>query len=294
MKKVLSKEAKIGIVSIISLILLYVGINYLKGINLFKPVNYYKVECTNVMGVTISSPVFIEGFKVGLVRDIEYDYSNSGKIFIGISLADEMKVNTGSYITIINNFLSGGELHLHLNKYVNSYIKSGDIIEGRYEVGMMESVEKNILPHVEIMLPKIDSILTGIQKMIDNPALSNTFDNIERTTFELAASTKQLSRIMDRDLPLILSDFQHITGNFSSISNKLNDLDLNATVNAVNATLDNVEAITRQLNSKDNTFGLLLHDRGLYDNLNSTAENASKLMLDIRQNPKRYVHYSVF
>ena len=82
MKKVFTKEAKIGIVSIISLTLLYIGINYLKGINLFKPANHYIVACTNVKGVTISSPVYVEGFKVGLVRDIIYDYETVNKISI--------------------------------------------------------------------------------------------------------------------------------------------------------------------------------------------------------------------
>ena len=105
MKNVFTKEAKIGLVSIVSLALLYLGINYLKGINLFKPTNHYVVACTNVKGVTVSSPVFVEGFKVGLVREIVYDYDAVDKISIDISLEDHMKINKGSYITIVNSFL---------------------------------------------------------------------------------------------------------------------------------------------------------------------------------------------
>lgn len=108
MKNVFTKEAKIGLVSIVSLALLYLGINYLKGINLFKPTNHYVVACTNVKGVTVSSPVFVEGFKVGLVREIVYDYDAVDKISIDISLEDHMKINKGSYITIVNSFLGGG------------------------------------------------------------------------------------------------------------------------------------------------------------------------------------------
>ena len=130
MKNVFTKEAKIGLVSIVSLALLYLGINYLKGINLFKPTNHYVVACTNVKGVTVSSPVFVEGFKVGLVREIVYDYDAVDKISIDISLEDHMKINKGSYITIVNSFLGGGELHIHLNKYVDDYLKPGDTIEG--------------------------------------------------------------------------------------------------------------------------------------------------------------------
>ena len=93
MKGLFTKEAKIGIVTIISLVLLYIGINYLKGINLFKPVNHYYVVCTNVKGVTISTPVFVEGFKVGLVREIKYDYHTTNKITIEISLDDDMEIS---------------------------------------------------------------------------------------------------------------------------------------------------------------------------------------------------------
>ena len=91
-----------------------------------------------------------------------------------------------------------------------------------------------------------------------------------------------------------MSDLKVITGNFADVSTDLKKLDLATTVNVVNATLDNVEQMTRKLNSKDNSMGLLLNERALYDNLNSTADNASKLLLDLRQNPKRYVHFSVF
>ena len=121
MKSVFTKEAKIGLVTIVSLALLYLGINYLKGINLFQPVNHYYVSFSNVKGVTISSPVFVDGFKVGLVRDIIYDYDTTGKIIVEVSLEDKMRLNKGSYIAVVNTFLSGAELHIHLNTYVDDF-----------------------------------------------------------------------------------------------------------------------------------------------------------------------------
>lgn len=294
MKSLFTKEAKIGLVSIVSLVLLYLGINYLKGINLFKPVNHYMVACSNVKGVTVSSPVFVEGFKVGLVRDIIYDYNAVDKITIEISLEDDMKINKGSYVTIVNSFLGGGELHIHLNKYVSEYMKPGSTIEGRMESDMMQSVQEKILPQVELLLPKIDSILGGLQTLVNHPALAQSLDNIEKTTGSLAQSSRQLNQMLSKDVPGIMGDLKVITGNFSTVSSNLKDLDLSTTINAVNVTLANLEKTTRKLNSKDNSMGLLLNDRSLYDNLNSTADNASKLLLDLRQNPKRYVHFSVF
>ena len=172
MEKKISKEVKIGFVTILSLVLLYIGVNYLKGINLFKPVNYYYVSCVNVKDVNISSPVFVEGFKVGLVRDIEYDYSTVDRIIIEIRLDKGMKVNKGSYVSIESSLLSGAELHIRLNKYVTEYLKPGDMMEGQTKQGMLQSVEDDVLPGIAGLLPKIDSILSGLQALINNTALT--------------------------------------------------------------------------------------------------------------------------
>lgn len=294
MKSILTKEAKIGLVSIISLALLYFGINYLKGINLFKPVNHYFVTFHNVKDVTVSSPVYIDGFKVGLVRSIVYDYENTDKITVEISLDDEMKLTTGSYITIIKTLLSGGELHIHLNKYVKDYLKPGATIEGKMEEDMMQSVQEKVLPGVEALLPKLDSILGGLQVLINHPAITQSLDHIARTTGNLEASTRQLNTMLSKDVPGIMSDLKVITGNFNEVSTSLKGLDLATTVNSINATLANLQLTTDKLNQKDNTLGLLLNDRSLYNNLDSTMINASRLLLDLKQNPKRYVHFSVF
>ncbi len=293
-KKGLSKEAKIGIVTIVSIALLYFGINYLKGINLFKPVNHYFVTFDNVKDVSVSSPVFVEGFKVGLVRSIIYDYNTIGKITVEISLDNDMKVNKDSYVVIVNTFLSGAELHLHLNKYVSEYLKSGDTIEGRQGEDMMASVQNNLLPGVEALLPKIDSILIGLQALVTHPALTQSLNHIEKTTANLEISSRELNQLLRKDVPVIMSDLKVITSNFNQVSEELKGLDIQTTINSVNATLANVKLTTDRLNSKDNSIGLLLNDKSLYDNLNSTMDNASKLLIDFKEHPKRYVSFSLF
>ena len=294
MKSVFTKEAKIGLVTIVSLALLYLGINYLKGINLFQPVNHYYVSFINLKGVTISSPVFVDGFKVGLVRDIIYDYDTTGKIIVEVSLEDKMRLNKGSYMAVVNTFLSGAELHIHLNTYVDDFLKPGSTLEGRMEEDMMQSVQEKILPSVENLLPKIDTILGGLQTLIAHPALAQSLNHIEKTTSNLEVSTRQLNQMLSKDVPGIVNNLKTMTDNFSEVSANLKDLDLATTVNSINATLANLKLTTDKLNSTDNSIGLLLNDKGLYDNLNSTMDNASKLLLDLRENPKRYVHFSVF
>ena len=294
MKTVFTKEAKIGLVSIVSLALLYLGINYLKGVNLFKPVNHYYVAFSNVKGVTVSSPVFVEGFKVGLVREISYDYDTTGKISVLVSLEDKMRINKGSYITVVNSFLGGAELHIHLNTFVDDYFKSGDTIEGRMESDMMTAVQENLLPSIERMMPKLDSILGGLQTLVNHPALTQSLAHVEQTTASLAHSSRLLDQMLAKDVPVIVENLKGITTNFESVSGQLKALDLAGTMQAVDATLANLKLTTDKLNSADNSLGLLLNDRQLYDNLNGTMENASLLLLDLREHPKRYVHFSLF
>ena len=294
MKTVFTKEAKIGLVSIVSLALLYLGINYLKGVNLFKPVNHYYVAFSNVKGVTVSSPVFVEGFKVGLVREISYDYDTTGKISVLVSLEDKMRINKGSYITVVNSFLGGAELHIHLNTFVDDYFHSGDTIEGRMETDMMTSVQENLLPGIEQMMPKLDSLLGGLQTLVNHPALTQSLAHVEQTTASLEHSSRRLDQLLAKDVPVIVENLKGITANFESVSGQLKELDLAGTMRTVNATLANLKLTTDKLNSADNSLGLLLNDRQLYDNLNGTMENASLLLLDLREHPKRYVHFSLF
>ncbi|MCD8042079.1 MAG: MlaD family protein [Tannerellaceae bacterium] len=292
--KFLTKEAKIGIVTIISLVLLYVGINYLKGINLFKPVNHYYVKFDNVKDVTVSSPVFIDGFKVGLVRSITYNYQTTDDITVEVSLDEGMRINVGSYVTIVKSLLSGGELHLQLNKNNPEFYKSGSVLEGRMGDDMLETVQDKILPGVEALLPKVDSILTSLNALLTHPALSQSLTHIERSTANLEQSTRVLNGYLSRDVPVLMDNIKITTDNFADISGQLRDLDLATTVNSINATLDNLTLTTGKLNSADNTLGLLLNDRRLYENLNGTAANASILLQDVKENPKRYVRFSLF
>lgn len=294
MKMKFSKEVTIGIVTIISLVLLYIGVNYLKGINLFRPANHYYVACSNVKDVTISSPVFVEGFKVGLVRSISYDYSTTGKIMVEISLEESMRINKGSYISLEKTLLSGGELHIHLNKYVDEYLKSGDTIEGRSPEDMMISVQEKMLPQIIDLLPKLDSILYSLQLLVSHPALSQSLDHIEKTTASLEVSSRRLNQLLGNDVPVIASNLKTTTDNFAALSEEMKNLNLKGSIQSLNLTIDNLGQTTTKLNAKDNSLGLLLNDTLLYNNLNKTVINASDLLIDLKQNPKRYVRFSLF
>ncbi len=294
MKKYFTREVVIGIIAIFSLFVLYFGINYLKGVNLFKPSNHYYIKFTNVTDLQKTSPIYVEGFKVGVVNNIEYDYDHPGNIVVLVSLDKSMKLQSGSYVELASSLTAGASLHIVLNTYVSSYCQIGDTIEGRLRIGPMDAITKTLLPQVENVIPKIDSILIGLQNIINHPALTQSLVNIERTSANLVVSTNNLNKMMNGDVPVILDNFKTVSSDFTKVSSELKSLDLTSTYNSLNTTLNNIENMSNQLNSKDNSMGLLLNDRKLYDNLNTTTENASNLLLDLKQNPKRYVHFSLF
>ena len=294
MQRKLSKEIIIGMVTILSLAFFYIGINYLKGINLFKPANFYYVTCSNVKDINVSSPVFVEGFKVGLVRSIEYDYSSVDKILLEIRLDRGMKINKGSYVTIESTLLSGAELHIRLNKFVTDYHKPGDVLEGRFKEGMMTAVEDRILPQFVDLLPKIDSILIGLQMLINNPALPQTFESLERMSAQLATSSQHLNSLLRIDVPQIAAGLKETSANLSTFSNNLNQLNFDPLLDSLSMTIGNINAFSQRLTSTDNSIGLLLNDTTLYNNLNHTLNSASSLLIDVKQNPKKYVRLSLF
>lgn len=294
MKKYISHEVIIGIIAVISLVILYFGINYLKGINLFKPTNHYFVKFNDVTDLQKASPVYIDGFKIGVVNDIEYDFTRPGNIVASISLDKSMKIQSGSYVELTSSLTAGASLHIILNNYVTTYYQIADTLEGKSRIGPMDVLTRSVLPQIENIMPKIDSILTGLNTIVNHPALTQSLVTIQRTTANLEVSTANLNRMLNGDIPVILGNFKTVSSDFTEVSSDLKSLDLTTTYNSINKTLGNIENMTNQLDSKDNSLGLLLKDRTLYDNLNATTENASNLLLDFKQNPKRYVHFSVF
>ena len=294
MKKIFSKEMMIGLVTAITMVILYVGINYLKGINVFKPINHYFVRMPNVSDLHQSSPVYIDGFKIGVVNAVDFQYNGSNSITVEVNLDKQMRVQTGSYFDLKSGFTSGAYLDLHLNKYVETYYEVGDTIDGVSEPGLMDRAAGTILPQIETILPRLDSILQGLQVIVNNPAIVQSLEHISASTATLESSSKQLNQILSTDLHPILTNLNQTSSDLAVFSGKVKQLDLDLTMNKVNSTLQNIDQLSKQLNDKNNSMGLLLNDRSLYDHLDSTASNASQLLLDLRLNPKRYVHFSVF
>lgn len=288
------KEVKIGLAGIAALLILFFGINYLKGVNMLKPESYYYVEFTDINGLANSSPVFANGLKVGLVRDIQYNYQKPGHVVVGIGMDDRMRIPQGSYAELVTEMLGTVKINLILDYSHTDYHTPGDTLNGVANPGIMGVAEKDLLPKVEQMMPKLDSILSSLNQLLGDPALKNTLHNAEQLTASLNATSKQLHTLVSKDVPALTSNITTITDDLKQISGNLKDVDYASTFSQIDSTLQNVRLLTDKLNRKDNSIGLLLNDSSLYNNLNATAANAASLLEDLQAHPKRYVHFSVF
>lgn len=289
----MTKEVKIGIIGITALVMLFLGINYLKGVSMFKSSTSYYVEYTDINGLATSSPVFASGYKVGIVRGIQYNHANPGHVVVEIELDKGMQIPTGSKGELVTEMLGTVKMNLKLNLESQTYCQPGDTLPGNVNNGLM-GIAETAMPKVEQLLPKMDSILTSLNALLANPALTATLQNAEKITTNLDVTTRHLNNLMKNDLPQLTSHLTTITDNVSVITDNLKGIDYANIMQKVDSTLYQVQLLTGKLNSKDNTVGLLFNDPTLYNNLSATTANAASLLEDLQAHPKRYVHFSLF
>ncbi len=304
MKKFLTKEVKIALTAIVAIVLLFIGINFLKGINIFKSSNTYYVAFPNIAGLTVSSPVYANGYPVGIVRDISYDYGSTEKVVVTVELDKEMKVPAGTRAELEAELMGGVKMSLVLGPNPTQNIAQGDTIKGGMHLGMMNKLE-TMMPAIENMLPKLDSILSNLSRLTADPALARTLQNTAEMTQSLKETAAGLNGMMRHEVPPLVNKFNRIGTNIETLTGNMARVNMDSTMHKVGATLDGVNRLTTnltattsflndRLNSRDNTLGLFLNDRSVFDNLNSTMSHADSLMIDLKAHPKRYVHFSVF
>lgn len=294
MKKIFRKEVAIGISAIIALVILYSGIEFLKGINIFKPANHYYVSYTNVAGLGIASPVTINGFKVGQVLNIQYEYDNPGHVLVEISLDKELKLPKGTKAVLASDLLGSASIMLDMgtNKV---YYEIGDKIEGCTPSGLMDNVTNEILPSVTAIIPKIDSLLTSVNAIVGDPAIYASIKRLNDITTNLSETTAKLNQYVSTLSPTITNvnefttNLNGISSDLAIVSEELKSIPFDSTMQSINTTVNNLQSITTSLNSPNSSLGLLLNDTKLYNNLNGAAGSLDSLLIDIKKNPKRYI-----
>ena len=291
-----TKEIKIALVSILGIVVLFFGLQFLKGLSIFSNDNAMYVAFDDATGLSVSSPVYANGYRVGVVKALDYDYDPHGKIIAEIGLNKQMRVPVGSRAELASDLLGNIKINLVLGDDPLNMVAVGDTISGGMEEGIMSKVG-DIMPVIMNIAPKLDSIMSSLNLLLADPALRNTLHNVEGMTDNLNATSqelKTLSASLNREVPTMMTKANGVLDNTQQLTHNLSQLDI-ANMNAkVNQTLANVEQMTQRLNSNEGTLGLLMRDPSLYNNLSATAASADSLLTDLKAHPKRYVHFSIF
>jgi phospholipid/cholesterol/gamma-HCH transport system substrate-binding protein len=297
-KKIITRNFKIGALVLTSIFLLFFGLNYLKGKDVFTADNTYYVHFDKVDGVQKSIPVNIKGYKVGQVADIIYEPSNPQPFTLVLLISKKMKLPVSSRIELYDDGLLGSKgLRVVLDEKeiaLGQLYKSGDTIPTFTTGGLMSKIENELLAKIGGVVAQADSLLGALRLLAESSQLKNTLAALETTTASLSATSVQLNKVMSNDVPVLFGNLNTMTSDLKQFSGNVKTIDLAATVDTLNSTINNLKNISEKINSSESSLGLLMNDKQLYNNLQNVTDNANKLVIDLKENPKRYVHFSVW
>lgn len=286
-------EVKIGITGVVAIVALFLGINFLKGVNLFSTSEKYYISFSNTKGLTKSSAVYADGYKVGIVSDIDYDFNHPGNVVVEISTDKGLRIPKGSSAQLDEALLGGCTLNMLLATNLLESYHPGDTIMGNDVSGLMAKVG-DMVPQLEEVVAKVDTLVATLNTLVSNPNLPLIIQNAELITENLHKSTQQLNTLLRNDIPQLTGTFTKAGENVTTLTDKMNQLDLQATLDNVNQTISSVHEMMEKMQSPQGTLGKLMNDPSIYDNLNHTVQSADSLVSDLKAHPKRYVHFSVF
>lgn len=294
--KYFSKEVQIALVAVAGIAVLFFGLQFLKGLSIFSSSNNYYVVFDDVSGLSSSSPVYANGYKVGVVTDVTYNYATNKGVVATVSLDKQLNLAKASRAEISTDMMGNTKVNIILGDGALGMAAPGDTISGGAELGAL-GMAAEMVPDIQKMLPKLDSILARINILLADKSIDASLHNVEDITANLTVTTAQLNMLMaslNQKVPTMMDKADGVLDNADKLTEKLAAIDYAATLAKVDATLTNVEEMTAKLNSKEGTLGLLMRDPSLYNNLSNTMRSADSLLIDLKAHPKRYVHFSIF
>lgn len=296
----INKEIKIALMAIVALVVLFFGLNFLKGLEVFSTDTKYFMAFKNISGLGTSTPIYANGYRVGVVKVVDYDYTNERDIMVEVGVDPKLRIPQGTTAEISSDLLGNLQVNLLLGENTKEIIEPGGIIKGDINEGAMGKL-KAMIPTIEKMMPKLDSIMTSLNTLMADPAIAQSLHNVEGITASLTTTTRELNTLMgqlNRRVPGIMNKANGLLDNsanaVTALNGQLAKVDVEATMTRVNATLDEVQQLTNRMQSNEGSLGLLMNDDHLYRSLNTTVLSADSLLINFRQHPKRYVHFSIF
>ncbi|MCQ2337777.1 MAG: MlaD family protein [Paludibacteraceae bacterium] len=288
-----SKEVKIGLATIAALALLIYGANFLKGIDLFKSTNSYILKFENLDGLVVSNGVYIRGYKVGLVETITYDFMEEYPFTVEITINNDINLPKGTVAYLFDDGILGGKGIKIVFGEGDTYHQDGDTLTSDVEVGLIGELAE-VLPDIRSTIKHADSLIVSVNELVNSPEVTKSLQNIENITSDLKRTSKRLNYMLDVKFPPILNNIDSITEDIHDISSRLTQADYARIMTGLDTTIQNVKELSERINSNEGTLGRLLNDQSLYMDIDSTVRSVNALVLDLKQNPKDYVHFSLF
>jgi len=294
-----TKEIKIAITAILAIIIVYLGIIFMKGLKLKSTDNVYYVEMRNVGGLSRSCEVISNGMNIGLVKDITYDAQRQ-MLTVAVELNEGFSLTKGSHATTTKDMLGSPKLNIILGTDPAELLSMGDTIQGEAGKDMMSSVGE-LVPQLQVMMPKLDSILTAVNLIVNDSSIQSSLHHVEYITGNLRTTTEDVNQLLKHEIPQLMTHANNICANLETTTHQLQDVDIKGlasdaqnTLKSADEVMTNLKLFTNQLNNDESTLHKLMHDPSVYNHLDSTMENASRLLEDLRLHPTRYVHFSLF
>lgn len=295
-----TREIKIGILAAVCIFLLFFGLNFLKGVNIFSPTNSYHGTFVNLHNLEEQAAVYIRGHKVGQVDNIHYDFTRDSAFTVDISINRDIVLPQGTQMALVSDgLLSGMAIELQLpeqSTITNDQlpIAKGSFIPTIYVPGLMESVQGELIAHVDAAIQSVDSLVASLQLQVQGDHLKNTLSNVDRVTSDLTGVSADLKRVVNTRVPTIVNNADKAFANLNDITSDLQKADLAATVARVDTAVDGINTFIADVRSQEGTLGQLIYNKSLYDHIDATVVSADSLLVDLKAHPKRYVQVSVF
>lgn len=296
MNKFFTREVKIALVAIAGIVVLFFGLNFLKGMSIFSNDNVYYVKFKDISGLSSSNPIYADGYQIGVVEGIDYDLHHARDIVVKMQVENGLRIPRGSSAEIVSDLMGNVKLNLLMANEPRHRLEPGDTLCGVVNGGALAKVAA-MVPEVQKMVPKLDSILSSVNRLLADPAIAASLHNIQHVTDDLTTSTRELNQLLssvNRQVPGLMQKANGVLDHTNQLTANLAQVDVQTTMAQVNKTLANVQEFTDQLNHNSGSLGLLMRDPALYNNMASTMKNADSLLVDVRRHPKRYVHFSLF
>jgi phospholipid/cholesterol/gamma-HCH transport system substrate-binding protein len=302
----ISRETKIGFVAVVAVALAFWGINYLKGINIFKSTDTYYAVYDDVKGLVENAVVYLNGYRVGSVNRIEFDENNLDKIVVRISLEEELRLRKNTTLVLKSGSIISGtkDIEIRLGEG-EGYYESGDTLPAMREVEITDYIDP-IKTKIESLVTAVDTLMASLNDLID----ARTRENLKGTLANLNSATASLKTSLQPSgsLSQSLNNIDEITANlkksneeiavilknFAAISDTLKQAELKSLINHANETFAQTAELFATINSGEGTAGQLIVNDSVYHNLNHALSSLDSLLVDLREHPKRYVHLSVF